>query len=919
MTVRAWRSRRAKAFLVASLVAGTSASVPGTARADDDPKASDTSDLEALLGETVVTTASKASESSSVAPGTSTVVTAEDFRRYGVRSLDEAINFLALGVVTSNPLRIVDIGARGVMLPNDNGDHVLLLIDGHHVNEPMFGSARFERGLGMPFEMIDRVEVILGPGAVLYGSNAMLGVVNVITKRAKDWKGVHAVVDGEPGKSIRALAGFGHEFALFGTKLELTAGAEYYDHSGPTMFYVPQYGGVDTFTLEPARYRRFGPPTGWWGGFASESYYTKVPSAYVRAKLGDLEVAVHGKTYLRSAPYRTRYTNNFGDFDEPKSYELDRELFVDARYKITLSPVVRLSIRGYADTFDFQNERVVSQAAACFTLGTSKTCDFYTQAASQWGGVEAQGTFDWFQNESFVTLLGVDGRLRHGGSKTDQLDYATSTALASSFGVVNRDDYLLGGYLQQTWQPTNKIAFNAGARLDGARGFDPVLNPRIAGSVKPWDGGTIKVVYSEAFRTPSMVELDYQNPIQILSKDLRPEKVRSIEASVEERFGSQRVLFGLFRSWWSNLVEQHVLSDAETTDAIVRGELALTSYGAAQFRNVSSIDNFGFNGTYEGSLGSARQFRYGVNATGTVARRNESGTKRPLAVAPQMFGNARVSYDFQGPWPTVAVAASYVGRRPADRAYDGGWVPLPYADPQLEVRATISGPFPFVKGLAYRATAGYAVADTGPYVVGPGQGRFGDLFPYPVLRPRRPVPDGAAPLLRPRPGSGRTMRIRRGPALFVIGTASAVVLGVGLAATGCLDLTPIEIVPKEAGPKPKRDVGPDEVDGGDPSCLACVQRPNAELGCADEIATCVADPKCNLTYQCVIEEQCFEEFSQEDKIRCGFPCVERAGVVSLTDKTIGLILTVVKCAENGCQVPCHIGDGGVAPIDFDGF
>ncbi len=54
--------------------------------------------------------------------------------------------------------------------------------DGHAINEPLFGTARFDRGAGIPLEMVDHIEVILGPGSVLYGSNAMLGVINVITK-----------------------------------------------------------------------------------------------------------------------------------------------------------------------------------------------------------------------------------------------------------------------------------------------------------------------------------------------------------------------------------------------------------------------------------------------------------------------------------------------------------------------------------------------------------------------------------------------------------------------------------------------------------------------------------------------------------------------------------------------------------------
>ncbi|MDB5218412.1 MAG: hypothetical protein JWO86_6339, partial [Myxococcaceae bacterium] len=170
-----------------------------SARADD----TDTSELEGLLNENVVVAASKTSEVGTTAPATVTTVTAEDLRRYGIRTLAEAIDFLSLGAVTSDSQHVVDIGARGVLIPNDNGDHMLLLVNGHTQNEPLFGRAVFGRGASIPLEMIDHIEVILGPGSVLYGSNAMLGVINVVTKHAKDWSGVHGVAEFEPGKSWR--------------------------------------------------------------------------------------------------------------------------------------------------------------------------------------------------------------------------------------------------------------------------------------------------------------------------------------------------------------------------------------------------------------------------------------------------------------------------------------------------------------------------------------------------------------------------------------------------------------------------------------------------------------------------------------------------------------------------------------------
>jgi len=119
--------------------------------------ADDTDDLRALLSENVITTASTSAQKASTAPATSVTLTAEDLSRFGIRTLHEAINFLSLGVIAADPLRTPDVGARGVLLPGDNGKHFLVLVNGHALNDPLYGAARFDWGAGIPLEVIDHV------------------------------------------------------------------------------------------------------------------------------------------------------------------------------------------------------------------------------------------------------------------------------------------------------------------------------------------------------------------------------------------------------------------------------------------------------------------------------------------------------------------------------------------------------------------------------------------------------------------------------------------------------------------------------------------------------------------------------------------------------------------------------------------
>lgn len=692
--------------------------VSETARAEGN------SDLEALLDESIVTTASKSAETDTAAPGTSTSITAEELRQYGIHSLDEAIDFLSLGVVTQNPLRDVGVGARGVLITGDRGNHLLLLVNGHAVNEPLFGAAQFGRGAGIPMELVDHIEVIVGPGSVLYGSNAMFGVINVVTKRAKDFAGVHVAAETEIAKSYRGMAGVGYEL---GRSTELTVAAEYYQQNGPVFTFGPQRYGTDGVSGLPWVFERNGPANSLWGGAATNSYYSKVPSALVRLASGDFEVNLHASTYKRSAPYAAPFSSYDGDFNDPDNYELDRSMWGDVKYGRFLSPVVRITGRAYADAFDYQRVFTTSTASHCI-YGDTSPCLYHGLGISRWVGTEEQASFNWFENSTFVTLVGVDGRLLDVHSKLDVQNADTLAYRQSSSDVIDDSEWVLGGYLQQTWAPTSFLSFNGGLRIDARRSYDkPVPSPRIAANIGVWRGGTLKFVYAEAFRAASWNELASQSPSQLIATDLRPERVRSAEAAIEQLLGAQHLRFGVFRSTYEDLIELHTLTRAEY-DALAAqggaGSLLNTTY--TQYRNVTSIDDYGWNASVEGPI-VTHKLSYGLNGTAAIARETDPsfGAEHPLTVAPAVFGNARVAYDLGGGLPVFALAAHYLGRRPASAAFTGGFHPPPYAPPQVELRATISGPVPKLAGLTYRASADYAFADRTAYVVGrPARGPF---------------------------------------------------------------------------------------------------------------------------------------------------------------------------------------------------
>jgi outer membrane receptor protein involved in Fe transport len=674
----------------------------------------DKSEIESILSEHVVTTASATTQRASVAPALSTTITADDIRHLGIRSIAEAIDFLSLGVVTGDPLRAPDIGSRGVLFGGDDGKHFLLLLNGHAINDPLYGAARFDQGAGVPIDMVDHIEVMLGPGSVLYGSNAMMGVINIITKSTSDYQGAHVLGDLEIGRSYRAGAGVGTSFRLFGASSELTAGFEYYDRYGPQLTFPQQTShvvglGAGYTMLELGK----GLPLNTWGGAVNSAYFVQAPSALVRFRSGDFEVNLLASTYRRGIPYSSAIENV--EFDDSESFEMDRSLRADIKHTATLSALAQLTSRAYADSFDYQRHLDNSGTVGCLT-STIAFCRYADAGVAQWVGLEERITLNWLQDQSLVTMVGVDGRARWVGAKQDMVDAATGRAIGPTAGRISETGGVVSPYLQQTYQPTTWLDLNAGARLDVDNRYSPVISPRGALAVRPAQKTTLKAIYSQAFRAPTYSETDIVDYTVAPSPGLQPETVRSLEGSIEQQLGTQRLVFGVFRTWWQNLVEPAPITSAQQTKEQMEGKLALVSGNQIQYSNVANIDNYGWNGGWEGSA-LERRLRFAANATGAFTRIVQGSVSAYPPLAPQIFGNAHVTYLLGPSLPVATVAVFGLGPRAADRTAPNG-ATLPAAPAVADVRVALTGRVPSLRAIGYAVTAHYATAGYGPYTTG---------------------------------------------------------------------------------------------------------------------------------------------------------------------------------------------------------
>jgi outer membrane cobalamin receptor len=331
---------------------------------------------------------------------------------------------------------------------------------------------------------------------------------------------------------------------------------------------------------------------------------------------------------------------------------------------------------------------------------------------SRWAGGEASGTFDWLGDGRYTTLLGGEVRAAHVSSWVGYEDAATGVgAFASAY---DRTGSTLSAYLQQTAHVAPWLALNAGARLDYYREFGTHVSPRAAAILPAWRGGTVKAIYSEAFRAPTFFERSYSDPTaQIAAPALRPEVVRSLEGSVEQRVGAQRFRAGAFRSWWSDLVVLGAATDAEQAAAVADGSLAAGATNVVVYRNAASVESWGVNADWDGSSAGQR-LRYGAGATWARSRNLSDGGSTELRAAAQVFGNAHASYDLGGRLPTLGLALRVEGPRPVAGT---NFTPVPDAPTQAELLGSVGGPLG--AGVAYRVTALWAVSDRTPYAVGP--------------------------------------------------------------------------------------------------------------------------------------------------------------------------------------------------------
>jgi iron complex outermembrane receptor protein len=254
---------RATTFTVTALILASLAgdAFSQTAQAPSDLKRLSLDDLQKIE----VTSVSRRPEKLSQTASAIQVITEDDIRRSGATSLPEALRLASNLEVAQVDSRQWAISARG--FDSTSANKLLVLIDGRAVYTPLYAGV-FWDAQDTLLEDIDRIEVISGPGATVWGANAVNGVINITTKSAKNSQGL--LMTGDGGSQLRGLGEIRYGGTV-GSNARYRAYGKYFDrgstvlpsgdhainqwHMGQVGFRIDWDGSpVNTFTVQGDRY-----------------------------------------------------------------------------------------------------------------------------------------------------------------------------------------------------------------------------------------------------------------------------------------------------------------------------------------------------------------------------------------------------------------------------------------------------------------------------------------------------------------------------------------------------------------------------------------------------------------------------------------------------------------------------------------
>lgn len=561
------------------------------------------------LSQVQVYSASRHLEDVRRAPAAVSILTADQIRRYGWRTLAEALRSLR-GFYISDNLQYTYLGIRGFMRPGDDNPRILLLVNGHRLNDRLYDTAALGTEFPLDLDLIDHIEVVRGPGSSLFGTNAVFAVINVITRHVDDEAALETVAD---TGSLWSRSGRTTLLGRRGGFSGLLSASGFRTAGDPTIFF-PVFDSPATNNGEAMN--------------ADGDHYEQ---AFADLQRGDLRV--EGMLADRIKQFPTGAAGSV--FNDPANRDNDARGYVDVSYDHHFSDQRQVLLRGYYDGYNYVGSG--DYAAP----GLAQPVAAFVRGRATWTGAE-------------VTLTQAIGRekLTLGGDYEYSLHIRQSAGMAGLPEAFAADDspWLAAVYGDAELSLGPTVLLHLGGRLDDFSTFGRAFSPRAALVWMPGAGTTIKYIAGEAFRAPNAYAEYYADGVTVAPppRPLVPEQILS-----NELVAGQRLLPG-----FTVTVDAYYNRLKKLIDQVPAGEGTLT-----YFVNDDRVHAEGL----EFELGAERRSGLAARASYSATSGKDDVANSPLENMPHSQAKFNGTAPL-GRWGYAGLEGIYVGAMTDERA-----------------------------------------------------------------------------------------------------------------------------------------------------------------------------------------------------------------------------------------------------------
>jgi len=591
-TRRSSASRLALVLLAASSVAQQSPPNLGEASLEE-------------LGNIQVYSASKHMQSANDAPSSVTVVTADEIQKYGYRNLADILRSVP-GFYVTFDRDYTFVGVRGFGRLGDWNSRILVLIDGHRINNNVLGQAMMGNEFLVDVDMIERVEIVLGPSSSLYGANAFFAVINVITRtseQVKDWE--LSFQTGSFG-TYEGRATYGHQFHGLGVLLSGT----FYDSQGQTLFF-PEFNNPATNN-----------------GVTSDTDYESYK--HILATLTFHGFTLQGLFSTRTKVVPTAY---FGAvFNDPADLNVDSHQYVNLGYQHLVG---KWQLDAHTSYDQARLQGPVPEAP--LMAGDPVVLNTFSFRGNWWTGA-VNVSRDLFERSHLTLGSEIRDNLRQ--DQGDLLDPP------NAFTQDLNSSLITAFYAQDETAITSHLTLNAGLRYDHYSTFGGTTNPRLALIYRPAGKTTLKLLYGKAFSAPDVYEIapDFGTFYDDNLK-LRPEHINSLEARVEQGLGRYfQLSSGVYRNRIEDLISL----------------ISIPADGNFQYQNAGSAQATGMDVELIGRAPSGLQ---GKASFEYVDAHNDDAGNLPLDNSPRPMAKLNLIAPLLHQRLFASVEGQFLGRR----------------------------------------------------------------------------------------------------------------------------------------------------------------------------------------------------------------------------------------------------------------